>query len=307
MLYHSCVRSPLPTPRVTPEDARKRSKESDSRQASVTARNQPDDVPMAASMPLLTAGHDPLSIPSEPIPSQFSPTGISPMSGMNPFMNPVAMNMQNISSSVLAFTAQAAQAVMANMLMNMNPNLIPNQQPFSNDAFMLALQDSMRNHVAAGWPVIQPQNGTFSSSQSVSPLPEPPLPYPSAPSSSKRRKTLKSWSPMSEPSAVRSVSSASEFSRRVENKEKISSPATKRRKVSSSSAKDIEMDDVEAPSRINPSTDEKLFRTKSGRPLGFFVQIEIHNRFNLVSSIKVGNISFLTLIFDSGNIDSSRV
>jgi hypothetical protein len=211
------------------------------------------------------------------------------MSGMNPFMlmqNPAAMNMQNISPAVLALAAKAAQAMMAGMLMNTNPNMVPNQQPLSNDNFMLALQDTMMNHAVAGWPGIQPQNGMIPTSQSVSPLPDPPVPYPSAPSSSNARGMLKSESPMLEPSGSRRVSSTSEFeksSQKAKSNERASSPASKRRKVSSSSAKDVEMDDPRAATQT-----EKLFVTKSGRPLSFFVQIEIHNRFKLVSSIKVG-------------------
>jgi hypothetical protein len=49
--------------------------------------------------------------------------------------------------------------------------------------------------------------------------------------------------------------------------------------------KDIGMDD--ARPQAEPSPHEMLFETKSGRHLGFFVQIEIPNRFKLVSSIKV--------------------
>jgi hypothetical protein len=235
------------------------------------------------------------------------------MSGMNPFMlmqnpamnmqnpamnmqNPAmnmqnpAMNMQNVPPSMIAAAAQAAaQAMMANMFMNMNPNMVPNQQPYPNDAFMLALQDSMRNHAVASWPGVQPQNGTFPASQPVSPLAEPPVPYPSAPSSSKTREIFKSVSPMLGPSGSRRVSSVSEFefSQNTKSKERASSPAAKRRKVSSTSAKDIEMSDAKAPTQTDRSLHEKLFETKSG-PLSFFVQIEIHNRFKLVSSIKVG-------------------
>jgi hypothetical protein len=86
--------------------------------------------------------------------SHFLPTDIPPMSGMSPFMfmQSPAINMQNVPASVLAITAQATQAMMANMLMNMNANMVPNQQPLPNDAFMLALQDTMRNHAVASWP-----------------------------------------------------------------------------------------------------------------------------------------------------------
>lgn len=293
MLDHLCVRSPLPTPRVTPEErARLLSRTSNARQPSASAKSQADDVSMAALSPPPTANNSSASILPDTMPSQLpSPTDIPPMSGMNPFMlmqNP-AMNMQNFPPSVLAATAQAAQAMMANMLMNMNPNMITNQQPYPNDAFMLALQDSMRNHAVASWPGVQPQNGTFPASQPISPLPVPPVPYPSAPSSSKTHKPFQSVSPILGPSGSRRVSSVSEFefSQNAKSKERDSSPAAKRRKVSSTSARDIEMDDAEAISQTDRSLHEKLFETKSG-PLSFFVQIEIHNRFKLVSSIKVG-------------------
>lgn len=278
----TCVRSPLPTPRVTPEElARMHIKRSSSRQASVSTRSQVDEVSMEAPTPPPSMPVPPDVTPSQPLP----PAGMSTMAGMNPFMfmqNPAA----NLSPSMLAFTAQATQAMMANMFANVNANMMPNQQQpsFANNPFMLALQDSMRNAVAA-WPGMQPQNGTFHASQSVSPLPEPPVPYPPAPSRAKRPQSPSLMS-KSEPSVSRRVSSVSEYpSQRGKSKETSPPLPVKRRRVSSPSLRDL---GASHPADSQPSN-KKLFHTKNGRPLGFFVQIEIHNRFKLVSSIKVGH------------------
>ena len=58
-----------------------------------------------------------------------------------------------------------------------------------------------------------------------------------------------------------------------ESKNKTISPAPKRSKAS--------------PSATQSSSERKLFQSKSGKELSFFVQVEMHNRSGVVSAIKV--------------------
>ena len=232
--------------------------------------------------------------------SQPSTAGMPPVPGMNPFMFNTMPNMPNLPSPMMAFTAQAMQAMMANMLMN--ANTMPNQPNFSNDAFMLALQDSMRNHGVSSWQSPQVQTGVSTDgrlNQPVSPMREPPLPYPKAPPSSKEEDVPDTPSPVLEPPSSRRVSSSFEFVpgnsiKKGKSRDRSSSPLPKRRKISAS--KSVEKVSVGPSTTNGPSSQQKLF-TKNGRALRFFVQIEIHHRFNLVSSIKVSlmlfRISFL--------------
>ncbi len=234
------------------------------------------------------------------MPSQPSTAGMPPVPGVNPFMFNTIPNMPNLPSPMMAFTAQAMQAMMANMLMN--ANTMPNQPNFSSDAFMLALQDSMRNHGVSSWQGPQVQTGVSTDgrlNQPVSPMREPPLPYPKAPPSSKEEDVPDTPSPLLESPGSRRVSSSSEFVsgnsiKKGKGKERSSSPSHKRRKISSSSSKSVEKHSVGPSTTIGPSSQQKLF-TKNGRALRFFVQIEIHRRFNLVSSIKVSLIVFKIL------------
>jgi hypothetical protein len=231
------------------------------------------------------------------MPSQPSTASMAPVPGMNPFMFNTMPNMPNLPSPMMAFTAQAMQAMMANMLVN--ANTMPNQPNFSNDAFMLALQDSMRNHGVSSWQGPQVQTGVSTDgrlNQPISPMREPPLPYPKAPPSSKEEDVPDTPSPLLEPPGSRRMSSSFESVpgdsiKKGRSKERSPSPLYKRRKISSSSSKSVEKHSVDPSTTNGPSSQQKLF-TKNGRALRFFVQIEIHHRFNLVSSIKVGLIVF---------------
>jgi hypothetical protein len=85
----------------------------------------------------------------------------------------------------------------------------------------------------------------------------------------------------------------------------IETPVRKRRRASSASSDSISMQDVlknkiksestspvtERQSKAGPSatqsSERKLFQSKSGKELSFFVQVEMHNRSAVVASIKV--------------------
>lgn len=295
-----CVRSPLPTPRVTPDElARLRSNIINTRQPSVSTNSQADDfVPATATLPHTNTFNN-LPFSNDVMRSQPSTAGTS-VPGYNPLMfmeNNAMPNMPNLPSSMMALTAQAMQAMMANMLMN--ASVMPNPN-FANDAFMLALQDSMRIHGVANWQGTQIQTGASTDSwlnQPVSPMREPPLPYPRVPPCSNTEAIVDMPSPQLEPSVSRRASSSSEFIsgnsiKKRKGKERSISPSHNRHKISSSSAKSIEMHNA-GSSMNNGLSQQKLF-TEDGKALRFFVQIEIHHRFQLISSIKVcfGGISY---------------
>ena len=211
--------------------------------------------------------------------------GIPPIPGMNPFMfmqnSPAMSSMTNMPGSMMTL----AQAMFANMLM---PNFMPSQQQqVSSDAFRLALQDSFRNQLT-GWPGTPSQPGSSTEHQPISPLQEPPLPYPMVPSISKPIDEPESSPPLLEqPLSSEFVSENS--MRKSKGKERAPSPSYKRRKISSSSAKTVEKHDMGTSSKVGPSQQGTLFTNEAGKPLRFYVQVDIHGRGNLLSMIKVSS------------------
>ena len=97
----------------------------------------------------------------------------------------------------------------------------------------------------------------------------------------------------------------------------METPVRKKRRASSASSDSVSMQDVlrnqiksestppvtkraKAGPSATQSSEKKLFHSKSGKELSFFVQVEMHNRSAVVTTIKVNYIHEMMWIHVNG-------
>lgn len=272
----------MPTPRVTPVESKvirsTRASRSSNPASDASAKQDSDMAPpsqihmgndLAATVTTPNLSQNTPSIPSMPITStdsfpQTLYTMQMPNMGVTPQMTPMMM-------------AQMTQYMM--MMMN-SSNYSYNAQAQPTD-FNSALVDALRIHNVQ-WPSSQPpQESPLQSNmydyQTVSRLtPGQSHSHPSNSFPGFDSQSTSTEAPVRKKRRASSASSDSlptQVSLNSEVKSKSISPAPKRQKAS--------------PSTTQPSLEAKLFHSKSGKELSFFVQVEMHNRSGVVTAIKV--------------------
>ena len=273
----------MPTPRVTPVESKT------SRSAGASRLSNPvPDTPTKQDWIMPPLSQTPLG--SNDVPAPATTPNISqnmlPISPMpiNSFpQTPYTMQMPNMGSMAPQMTpmmAQMTQYIM--MMMNSSSNYPYNSQAQQPTDFNSALIDALRVHNVQ-WPNTQPpppapqesplssdmydhqttsQLSTNQSYPYLDPSPDSQSTAMEVPIRKKRRASTASASSDSLPARVAS-----------ESKRKTASPPPKRHKAS--------------PPATQSSSERKLFRSKSGKELSFFVQVEMHNRSGVVTAIKV--------------------
>jgi len=283
------IRSPLPTPRETPSEIHGTSLTTSDVNSVTPARQIPHRDPSTISPTLPSASTNgslqtsslaPYNMVNGMPPFTQYPSQMTPMfNGATPQQIMAASTMpQQLMSNFMA------QQMMANMSMMMQSS----GMPFNPETFSAAVSDAISKYTSSSQP-------TFSQpARSESPDPEPVLPYPDVPPrlSDKRSSRIPSW-PISVSSVTqrsRSQSSdtpSTQISADKKGKSRADTPSAKRRKLSTASYQDGATNYINASGSNGVASPKKVFRTKSGQELAFFVQIDMHNRFNLVDTIKV--------------------
>ena len=214
-----------------------------------------------------------------PDPSQTMP--VMPTNGTGSFpQTSYTMQMPNTPNIPPHMTPMMAQIAQYMMMMN-SSNFPFNSQAQPTD-FNSALIDALRIHNGQ-WPNSQlPQESSLQSNmydhQTVSQSMQQNYPYPSL-SSNLLPDSNSQSTPMETPVLKRRrASSASSDS--VTMQDVIKS------KTKSESTPPVTMRPKASPSATQ-SSERKLFQSKSGKELSFFVQVEMHNRSAVVATIKV--------------------
>jgi len=193
---------------------------------------------------------------------------------------PYTMQMPNMSQPQMTpmMMAQMTQYMM--MMMNNSSNYPYNAQAQPTD-FNSALIDALRIHNVQ-WPNSQtPQESPLQSSvysrQSATQLsPHQNFSYPNISSTlfpGPDSQSTSAQAPVQKKRRASSDSLSMQDLSKSKSKTRSISPAPKRHKVN--------------PSAAQPSSERKLFYSKSGKELSFFVQVEMHNRSGVVTAIKV--------------------
>ncbi|KAF4623536.1 hypothetical protein D9613_001750 [Agrocybe pediades] len=280
-------KSPLPTPRPTPSEVNGTPSVSQALGEALPQGNSRPQDRRTMSPPLSQSPA--ISVASTSTNGMQQAPSIQPfnmMNGLAPFMQfgSQMQSMFNGANGQLAMPANMmSQQFMSNLLSQhiMSMMMQPSAAQFNPETFSLAMADAISKYASGSQPAFtQP-------TRSESPIPEPALPFPEVPSRSTDAGTSKkaSWSTPAS-GRQRSPSESSDTPTRVsgsakKGKKRATSPhPVKRRKVSATSYE-------ESPaSQARASSQRKIFQTKSGKELAFFVQIDMHNRFNLVDAIK---------------------
>lgn len=209
------------------------------------------------------------------------PMSSMPINATDSFpQTPYSMHMPNMSS----MPSQMSPMMMAQYLMMMMNSSPYNSQTQPTD-FNSALIDALRIHNVQ-WPNSQPP-----------PTPqESPLQLNVYDHQRISRLSTEQNYPYPNPPLITGSDSQSTS---------MEAPARKRRRASSASSDSVPMQDLlksktttetisPAPKRskasplaTQSSSERKLFQSKSGKELSFFVQVEMHNRSGVVAAIKV--------------------
>ncbi|KAF8202872.1 hypothetical protein BJ912DRAFT_1101632 [Pholiota molesta] len=275
--YLPCtLRSPLPTPRATPIEPV---------QSRLKAEQRPSPIPLNPPSARVSP-HLPIPGPSI---TPEAPAATPTFNGMD--MAAMAQFMQQFAAppppTQLPLMMQH-QAAMLQMFPFANP-----QQNMQNDPFWQAVRDTMMNKglypSQTQPPPSQLPHNIYSQPLATSPVQQQVLPFPPVPAAG-------------EPLDYYAESSSHRSSAKSKEKRRAMSPSAKRRKTSSGSFQ--EASSRLKPAKTNGSTmgppaDRKLFTTRSGRELAFFVQVGGHNRFQLVQDIKKNGGTIVSNIADA--------
>ena len=278
------IRSPLPTPRVTPVES-KVPRSTRATRPSNPASDAPAkrDSSMAPPSQTPMGTNDFATTVTTPNLSQTIPLMPSmPISSTDSFpQTPYAMQMPNMNSVPPQMTPMMMSQMTQYMMMMMNSsNYSYNAQAQATD-FNSALVDALRIHNVQ-WPSSQPpQESPLQSSMyryqtvgRLSPDQSHSHPLNSFPGSHSQSTLIEA--PVRKKRRASNASSNSltvQDSVESKTESKSISPPSKRYKAS--------------PSTTQSSADNKLFHSKSGKELSFFVQVEMHNRSGVVTAIKV--------------------
>ena len=267
----------MPTPRVTPVESKSK------RPARATPLSNPaQEVPIKQDLMAQTLGtNDIPPIVTTPDPSQSM--SVMPTNGTESFpQTSYNMQMPNMPNMPPQMTPMMMAQITQYMMMMNSSNFPYNSQAQPTD-FNSALIDAFRIHNGQ-WPNSQlPQESPLQSNmydrQTVNQSsPQQNYPYPNF--SSNILPGSNSQSTPMETSVLkrRRASSASSDSVSMQDvmkskiKSELTPPVTKRPKATPSATQ---------------SSGRKLFQSKSGKELSFFVQVEMHNRSAVVATIKV--------------------
>ena len=271
----------MPTPRVTPVESKTK------RPARASRLSSPaPEAPIKQDLMAQALGTNDIAAPSVTTPdlSQTMPVISSmPTNATESFpQTSYTMQMPNMTSMPPQMNPMMMAQITQYMMMMNSSNYPYNSQAQPTD-FNSALIDALRIHNGQ-WPSSQlPQESSLQSNmydrQTVSrSSTQQNYPYPNLSSNLIPGSNSQS-TPMETPVRKRRrASSASSDSDSMQDvlKSKIKSestpPVTKRPKASPSATQ---------------SSERKLFQSKSGKELSFFVQVEMHNRSAVVAAIKV--------------------
>lgn len=142
---------------------------------------------------------------------------------------------------------------------------------YNEDAFKMALADIVTKLPAAA----QMQSPMYNRPGTQSPVPEQALPFPEVPQKLSHRRSTSEFSDAPPPHMMKK-----------KGKQRESSPSSKRRKISASPYMNSDTK-LSKPTESDSGLSTGKIFTKTGRPLSFFVQIDLHNRRNVVDAIKV--------------------
>lgn len=255
------IRTPLPTPRQTPSEASTSqarmgslaSQPSATQASSIRRENKQMPSSAPSSTPSDTTIVTPTDIPqtSQPMFSAFPA-----ISGMQAFPPQLQMQIASMFGAMMPMAQIDPRAM----------------------AMIQAMQDI----------VSQVQPAMYNQSGQQSPIQEPVLPFPDVPLKPSEARSKRHSSGIYSSSSRRSFNDLSDNDSLTDKKGKrrASSPSAKRRKTSSSS---YHATSASQPSTLagNSSTLQSRVFLKSGRPVSFFVQIDLHNRGAVVDAIKV--------------------
>ena len=275
------IRSPLPTPRVTPVESKTK------RPVRASRLNNPaPEVPIKQDLMAQTlATNDIAPTATTPDLSQTMPVISSMPTNVTESFPQTSYNMQMPNMTSMPMPPQMTPMMMAQIaqyMMMMNSSNYPyNSQAQPND-FNSALIDPSRMYNGQ-WPISQlPQ--------------ESPL----QPNMYERQTVSSTQQNFRYPDFSSNLISGSNS-----QSTPIETPVRKRRRSSSASSDSVSMQNVlknkikcestspvtEHQSKAGPSatqsSERKLFQSKSGKELSFFVQVEMHNRSAVVAAIKV--------------------
>ena len=276
IFFASCIqwhiiRSPLPTPRVTPVEY----KATRPTRASHLSNSAPIEQNLVAQAPLSTDDIATTLI-SPNLTQAMPPTSPMPINPTDSFpQTPYTMQMPNMTMPPPMMMAQIAQ-----YMMMMNSSNYPYNSQAQPTDFNLALIDALRIH-----------NGQWSNSQA------PPQASPNV----YDHRTVNR--PSTEQNYQYLNPSSNSFTVSDSQSTLMERPARKRHRASSASSDSIPMQNISqrksktaslapkaSPSAAQPSSERGLFQSKSGKELSFFVQVEMHNRSAVVAAIKVKHI-----------------
>ena len=267
----------MPTPRVTPVEFK-------TKRPARASRLTPE-VPIKQDLMAQTLGtNDIAPTVTTPNLSQTMPVISSmPMNVAESFsQTPYTMQMPNMTSMPPPMTPMMMAQITQYMMMMNSSNYPFNSQAQPTD-FNSALIDALRIH-----------NGQWSNSQ---------LPQGSPLQSNMYDRQTVSQSSTQQNYPYSNLSS-NLFSGSNSQSTSMEAPARKRRRASSASSGCTPMQDVlksesesksttpvtkrpKASPSVTQSSERKLFQSKSGKELSFFVQVEMHNRSAVVAAIKV--------------------
>ena len=280
-VFSNIIRSPLPTPRVTPVESKTKRPAQASRLSNPTL-----EAPTKQDLKAQTQStNDIAPTVTTPDLSQTMPVISSmPTNVTESFpQTPYAMQMPNMTPMPPQMDPMAMAGQIAQFMMMMNPSNYPYNSQAQPADYHSALMDALRIHNGQ-WPNSQvPQESPLQSNmydrQTVSrSSTQPSYPYPNISSNSFPGPSSQSTQMETPVRKKRRASSASSDSIPMQDilKSKIESestpPVTKRPKANPSGTQ---------------SSERKLFQSKSGKELSFFVQVEMHNRSAVVANIKV--------------------
>jgi hypothetical protein len=275
----------LPTPRVTPVEAKTKRPARASRLS-----NPAPEAPIKQDLMAQTLGTNDIA-PTFTMPdlSQTMPVISSMPINVTEFFPqaPYTMQMPNMTSMPPQMTP-LMMAQMTQYMMMMNSSNFPFNSQAQPTDFNSALIDSLRIHNGQ-WPNSQlpmesPLQSDMYDRQTVSrSSTQPNYPYPNLSSNLFSGPNSQSTFVEAPARKKRRASNASSDSVPMQDvlksNCKLTSTVTKRPKTSPSV--------TQANSSVTHSSERKLFQSKSGKELSFFVQVEMHNRSAVVAAIKV--------------------
>ena len=279
----------MPTPRVTPVESKTKQPARASRLSDPTP-----EVPIKQDLMAQTLGTNDIALTgTTPDLSQTMPVVQSMPTNVTESFPQTSYNMQmpNMTSMPPQMPPQMTPMMMAQMaqyMMMMNPSNYPFNPQAQPTDFGSALIDALRMHNGQ-WPNSQlPQESPLQSNmydrQTVSRSSmQPNYPYPNISSNLFPGSSSQS-TPMETPVRKKRRASTSSAS-----SDSVSMEVVLKSKIKSESTPPVNKRPKANPSATQ-SSERKLFQSKSGKELSFFVQVEMHNRSAVVTTIKVKHI-----------------